>query len=165
MCVLCPPNPYHQSSYLPRLTKCRAPSHKPGPPPNHPSYPHALSKCPPPGLSQTPHVLTCLPSPNFVLSVFLPTPPSARSLALPSTLLLFPKHSAAPPPHLLTPPTSPGLFSPSSKQPPPQTRTALSLPPTLSLPPRPGGRTFSSPGGEGAGPCHLAATEQRGSGP
>lgn len=90
----------------------------------------------PPGLSQTPHVLTCLPSPvSSVFSSQLLPPPDPS--ALPSTPLLFPKHSAAPsPPHLLTPPTSPGLFSPPSKQPPPQTRTALSLPPTLSPPPQ-----------------------------
>lgn len=117
-----PPPPSH-CPYQPRLAKCQAPSlgslisHRPGPALNHPSSPHALSKCPPvtstspPGPSLTPHLLTHLPSLNFALCPQFPPLPNSSLLRTPQLPLLAPAFSQAlsqpsPAPHL-PPPTSP----------------------------------------------------------
>lgn len=139
-----PPRPH--CPYQPRLAKCQVPSlgslisHRPGPALNHPSSPHALSKCPPvtstspPGPSLTPHLLTRLPSLNFALYPQFPpspTPLSSRHLNSPSSPLLSRKHSVN---HLwlLTCLLQPHLF----QHPLRGTRSALSLHPHF-VPPTP----------------------------
>lgn len=137
-------------------------SHRPGPPLNHPSGPDALSKCSPvtstspPGPSLTPHLLTYLPSPSTLL----------YALSLP------PQPAPAP---YLTPPTSPWHFSsPLSASSIRGTRLALSFTP-ISVPPNSSpspapypcpltSRPTRAPAGKRAS-SHLAAAEQRGSGP
>ena len=116
-----PPRPH--CPYQPRLAKCQVPSlgslisHRPGPALNHPSSPHALSKCPPvtstspPGPSLTPHLLTRLPSLNFALYPQFPPLPNSSLLQTPQLPLLSPAFSQALSqpslaPHL-PPPTSP----------------------------------------------------------
>lgn len=155
-----------------------------GPPPSIPAVPkHCpnVSQSSPQGNSFTSSTLPASSPSHRSSFPQLCSEPSVVSSQLRSLapLLTPPPHPQAPCglllPHLLTPPTSPWLV-PSSQQPPPQprslhshfVRSASSSSASFALSPLlPGsrGRASRAPRGEGAGPPHLEAAEQRGSGP
>lgn len=196
---MCPLQPLPPSPYQPRLTKCRAPSlgsltsTRPAPSPTS-----TIPAIPPHTVQMFPSHSETLPDSSLAhLSSFLQLcdslrtswcfPPNSSLLQTPqlscSHFFSLPSTWQAPSPRFLTLPTSLGLFSPPSQQPPPQTRSGFSLhshfvasphnssPALLWSPPSPGPAAApptylgerggaSSPGGHRAAVQRLLAARE-----